>query len=187
MKHIKLTEGNKAPTFKIKDVAGKTINLADYKGKKVLLCFFRYAGCPWCNLAIHRLVLEYPKFKKLGLEVITFVQSKPENIQKYIFDQHVPNPPFPIIADPDRKIYNLYGVEDSYGAAVKSIKRVPEWFWNAAGKKYKQGKSDGSMTLVPAEFMIGPDEFNLYKVHYGIDYFDHLAMAEILEFAQFNH
>ena len=171
--------------FEMRDVTGKIIKLADYKGKKVLLCFFRYAGCPWCNLAIHRLSVEYPNFKKLGLEIITFVQSKPENIQKYIYGNNVPLPPFPIIADPDRKIYDLYGVTDSYLAAVPSLRHVPDWLWNIVGGKYKQGKVDGSLGLVPAQFMIGTDDTKVYKVYYGVDYFDHLAMSEILEFAQF--
>lgn len=187
MAKVKLSEGKKAPSFSELDITGKRIKLADYKGKKILLCFFRYAGCPWCNLAVHRLIAEYPKLNKLGLEIITFIQSKPENIDKFILNNGATMPPFPIIADPMRKIYSLYGVEESYSAALKSIKRIPDWFWNVIGKKHIHGKMDGSLSLVPAEFMIGPDEFKLYKVHYGVDYFDHLAIAEILEFAQFNH
>ncbi len=60
----RLTAGNIAPDFTVTDVKGKTISLSDYKGKAVLLVFLRYAGCPWCNLALHRLTLNISYLKK---------------------------------------------------------------------------------------------------------------------------
>lgn len=35
-----LTEGTKAPAFKGKDQNGKTVSLADFKGKKLVLYFY---------------------------------------------------------------------------------------------------------------------------------------------------
>lgn len=184
-KLAKLKPGQTAPDFAVEDITGRVIKLADYNGQKLLLCFFRYAGCPWCNLAIHRLIVEYPRFEQLGLKVIVFVQSQPENIKRYILERHIPPPPFPMIADPGRKIYQLYGVDDSLPAAVRSIRKIPSWLQAYAGHRFKQGKIDGSLTLVPAQFLIGQYDLKIYKAHYGADYFDDLTTIEILDFAQF--
>ena len=52
---MNIEEKQAAPGFTINDVNGKTINLADYKGKKVLLTFYRNVGCPICNLRFHEI------------------------------------------------------------------------------------------------------------------------------------
>jgi len=39
-----LKPGQLAPPFQTSDMAGQNISLADYKGKRLLLSFFRYAS-----------------------------------------------------------------------------------------------------------------------------------------------
>lgn len=184
-KLIRLKVGQIAPSFSCSDIFGRKIDLSDYKDDKLLICFFRYAGCPWCNLAIHRLTLSYSRFEDLNLKVLAFVQSKPENIKKYIFDRHIPPPKFPIIADPLRLIYDLYGVSDSIPKAAKSLVKLPAWVQSSFRKGFKQGRVDGSLTLVPAQFLLGPRDLRIYKVKYGADYYDHIPFVEIMDFAQF--
>ena len=181
---MKLKPGEKAPSFETTDIAGRRIRLSDYEGKKVLLCFFRYAGCPWCNLALFRLTKEYPKYEGLGLEVIAFIQSSRENIENNVTKRHHPAPQFPLIADQQRKVYQQYGVEDSLFAFAKSIRKIPQFIEAWFHHKFRQGKIDGSTTLVPAQFLIGPPGLQIHKASYGADYFDRIPMAEILEFAR---
>ena len=59
----KLTDGMLAPSFSIKDVYGKTVSLDSLKGKKILISFHRYAGCPVCNVRFHNLEMEADYFK----------------------------------------------------------------------------------------------------------------------------
>lgn len=181
----RLAVGQTAPNFECQDMTGNTIRLSDYADQKLLLCFFRYAGCPWCNLAIHRLTLDLPRLEELGLKVIAFIQSEPENVQRYILDRHQPKPLFPIIADPDRKIYDLYGVNDSVSAAGRSFARIPAWLEATIAKGFHQGKIDGNASLVPAHFLVGPYDLSIHKASYGNDYFQDWPMIEIMEFAQF--
>jgi peroxiredoxin Q/BCP len=180
----KLQAGQPAPDFNCTDIFGNSVKLADYQHEKLLLCFFRYAGCPWCNLAIHRLTLAYPAFQELNLNVVAFIQSQPENIKHYIFDRHTPPPQFPIIADPERTVYDLYGVRDSLPAAARSLVKLPDWVQASFRKGFKQGTADGSLTLVPAQFLIERSS-KIYKANYGVDYYDHLPIVEIMDFAQF--
>ena len=39
-----LKKGDKAPGFALTDQAGKTVNLTDFKGKKLLVYFYPKAG-----------------------------------------------------------------------------------------------------------------------------------------------
>jgi peroxiredoxin Q/BCP len=41
-----LKVGDKAPSFSLKDAAGKTVKLSDYKGKKVVLYFYPKDATP---------------------------------------------------------------------------------------------------------------------------------------------
>jgi peroxiredoxin len=173
-----------APDFHCTDIFDKKISLSALRGKTVLLSFFRYSGCPWCNLAIHRLTLEAPKFKSKGLEIITFVQSSRENIIKDIVERHTPTPPFTLIADPKRNIYNLYGVQDSLVAGAKSVIELPSWVDAHFRKGFKQTHVDGSLLLVPAQFVINP-QGAVEIAHYGTNYNDHLPFIEIYNVLMF--
>jgi thioredoxin-dependent peroxiredoxin len=44
-----LTEGGKAPEFKLKDDEGKDVRLSDFKGKSVVLYFYPKDDTPGCT------------------------------------------------------------------------------------------------------------------------------------------
>ena len=44
-----LTQNQIAPEFNTYDLYDMPLNLQHFKGKKVLLSFYRYASCPFCN------------------------------------------------------------------------------------------------------------------------------------------
>ena len=48
--NMKISQGQAAPSFTIKDVNGSTVNLSDYKGKKILLTFYRFLIVQCCRL-----------------------------------------------------------------------------------------------------------------------------------------
>jgi hypothetical protein len=133
---------------------------------------------------LFRLTREYAKYQEFGLEVIAFIQSSKENIEDNVTRRHRPPPQFPLIADQECKVYRQYGVEHSFFALAKSLRRVPEFLEAVFHHKFRQGRIDGSATLVPAQFLIGPPGLQIYKACYGGDYFDRIPMEEILEFAR---
>ena len=62
--------GDIAPGFEAIDINGKTISLAEFKGKKFVLLDFWYAGCPPCRKLSPSLKKIYTEFKYSGLEII---------------------------------------------------------------------------------------------------------------------
>ncbi len=172
---MRLKEGNKAKLFSVTDFEGNNINLEDYKEKKLLLSFFRYASCALCNLRISQLIQEYDALKEKGLFIIAFFQSSMESMEQYVGKQEVP---FPLIPDPERKIYKLFGVEKSW---IKFIKGGLTKTLNKAHKKgFKTGKREGQVNLVPADFLI--ENLVIKRAYYGNSIADHLPLKEIYQF-----
>lgn len=93
-----------APDFTVTDVLGFRFRLSDYSGQKILLNFNRYAGCPFCGSYFRKLLSHADEYKEKGLQVISFFQSTKEVI---FLSAEKAGAPFPIVADPDRKIYDL--------------------------------------------------------------------------------
>ena len=51
---MRLTAPTSAPQLELPDTQGQTITLGD-GGRPTLLCFFRDAACPFCNLRVYEL------------------------------------------------------------------------------------------------------------------------------------
>lgn len=174
----KLKNGDKAPHFSVVDINGEKVEINSDNSKKVFLSFFRYSGCPWCNLAIYRLTQMAPDLEAQGIKVVCFVQSTQEDIKKNVIDRHDPKPPFTIVPDPNKEIYSLFGVEESALKYFTSLRQLPEWIYSSYTLHFKQPEVDGSVTLVPAQFLIDADG-TIIKVHYGTDYADDMTFSEI--------
>lgn len=178
----RLEPGQKAPDFTATDVSGHKVALKNYKDSYVLLVFLRYSGCPFCNLAIHRLAMEYKQLRENDCEVIAFIQSSKENIETNIYNRHALKPQYPIIADPDMKIYKKYGVTKTSAVAfVKSIPKMPYWVHSVAEHGFKQTKIDGKSFLVPGYFLVNGRTGELVKTDYATSFFEHQTFTEIYQ------
>jgi peroxiredoxin len=175
----RLSVGSIAPKFKAVDVSGKHISLEAIDSRYILLAFFRYSGCPWCNVAIHRLSLEYATLIEHGCEVLAFVQSEKQDIVDNIYGRHVIKPAFSIIADRKRRIYDLYGVNDSVRAAVRSLARIPTWLHSIRKQGFKQRTIDGNLFLVPASFLIDGRSRKIIQASYGSSFYETEAFMDI--------
>ncbi len=171
---MRIKEGQKAKDFTVKDIYGNEISLKDYKEKKLLLSFFRYASCPLCNLRVNQLTTIFPTLDSKGLQILAFFESPKESILKYVGTQDTP---FPIIADPERIVYKLYGVEKSLlgyilgGISLKMLK--------ALRMGYKIEGAEGQKTLLPADFLI--DNLTVKRAYYSKRISDHLPIEELTE------
>ena len=173
---MKLKAGEKAPDFTSHDIFENEISIEKYRGKKIMLSFYRYASCPFCNLRMHSLIEKYEKYHNSGLEMVAVFQSPKENILKYVGKQ---NAPFPVISDPSHKLYSLYDVKSSWFSFCKAFITRGIDFFKATRNGFYIGKTDGKKAQVPADFLID-ETGDIYKVYYGKDIGDHLPL-EIIE------
>ncbi|MCG3225385.1 MAG: AhpC/TSA family protein [Candidatus Heimdallarchaeota archaeon] len=172
---MRLKDGDEAKNFSLKDISGKQILLSDFKDKKLMLSFYRYASCPLCNLRVQQLIQIHDELKSKGLFLVAFFQSPKESISKYVGKQ---NAPFPVISDPERKIYKLYGVEHSWIGYLRG--GVSLSMLRALWKGFMIGKMEGKKNLLPADFLI--DNLKVKKAYYGKTISDHLPIDKIKEF-----
>ena|ERR1051326_4423235 len=154
---MKLAVDMVAPAFDVEDVFGNEVSLRSIAGKLLLLSFFRNGACAMCNLQVHHLIQHFPDYHSRGLEVIAVFESPRESVLTYVSKQ---NAPFPIIADPDATLYDLYRVETSQ---EKTLAPVDEAWRNGMIREaesigFKLTPEEGSNFFrLPADFLIGPD------------------------------
>lgn len=102
-----LKVGDKVPDFSAKDQEGNTINLSDYKGKKLVVFFYPKANTPGCTAEACNLRDNYKELQDQGFELLGVSadsEKKQSNFKnKYDF-------PFPLLADEDHTVINAFGV-----------------------------------------------------------------------------
>ena len=98
--------GQIAPDFSAKDQNGEIITLSQFKGKKVALYFYPRDSTPGCTAQACDLRDNYQTLLEQDfviLGVSTDTEKKHQNfIAKY-------NLPFPLIADTEKDVHELYG------------------------------------------------------------------------------
>lgn len=170
MDYLKM--GDRAPAFTALGMNGETIRLEDYRGKRLLLCFFRYATCPFCTVRFVRLAQEVARYNENGLEVLGVFESSADYINKYIGRRGLP---FPVIPDPEGRLYQLYGVQTSVPGLMLGMFRIPTLLRALFDPAYKMASSGGKVTRIPADFVLGPD-LRIALSYYGKDIGDHVSM-----------
>lgn len=170
----KLYKGVIAPGFTYKDILDREIALESYKGKKVILTFYRTASCPFCNLRVHHMIQKSDYFEKNSVQLIGLFASSKEEIMEYAGQQHLS---FPIIPDPEENIYRKYGVQKSKWAKLKSLRRV-KTIIEFTGKGFLSPKAMIEPPLLPADFLINENGIIDYA-YYGKDMGDHLDYKTI--------
>src|SRR6201999_1723852 len=99
--------GDKAPIVEGKDQAGKAWNLADDVGKKVvLLYFYPKDDTPGCTKEACGFRDRMAELKNQGVEVIGVSFDNEDSHKNFIFKYSLN---FPLIADTDGKIADVYG------------------------------------------------------------------------------
>lgn len=173
----KLSAGDRAPAFTLADLQGRPVSLEDFRGRKLLLSFYRYASCPFCNLQVHALSQRAPDWQARGLDLVAVFQSPRESILEHAGKV---DRPFAILPDPSRGLYRAYGVEGSWGGFLKGGLKVGK-LASALKEGFLPGKMEGDVNMVPADFLID-EEGRIGLAYYGRDISDHLDVAEVERF-----
>ncbi|MDI9309660.1 MAG: thioredoxin-dependent thiol peroxidase [Limnohabitans sp.] len=105
MTHLNI--GDNAPDFSSIDQNGKSHQLSDYKGKKLVVFFYPKANTPGCTAEACDLRDNYERFQALNYELIG-VSADSIKLQKKFSDKF--DFPFPLLADEDKSVINAFGV-----------------------------------------------------------------------------
>ncbi len=98
--------GDKAPDFAAADETGRTVKLADFKGKSVVLYFYPKDMTPGCTTEACSFRDNYSAIKKKGAVVLGVSKDSGASHVKFKDKYDLP---FPLLADEDLKVIKAYG------------------------------------------------------------------------------
>jgi len=151
--------GDRMQSRILTDMTGQPVALPDPR-QLIHLQFRRFAGCPICNLHLRSFALRTQEITDAGVkEVIVFHSHAQELV---LTESDVP---FPVIGDPDKKLYVEFRVGTSWRSvmAPAAMASVPRAAWLATKRRLTIGAplpvrpaTNGRIGL-PADFLITPD------------------------------
>ena len=119
-----LESGTKGPAFQSKTFTGKKIKLSDYLGSYVAVYFYPKDNTPVCTNQACNLQSNMNELAKHGISVIGISPDENTSHEKFT-DKYGLS--FPLIADPEHKIINKYGVwgeKQNYGKTYMGLHRT---------------------------------------------------------------
>lgn len=114
-----ITVGQKAPEFSLYTSEKTKINLADYKGKNVLLLFFPQAFTSVCTEELCSVRDNIHQYGDLNAEVFGISVDSVFTLAKYKEDQQYN---FPLLSDFNKEVSSSYGT--IYGDWILDMKGV---------------------------------------------------------------
>jgi peroxiredoxin Q/BCP len=122
-----IEEGKKAPAFTLMDASGKSVKLADFAGKDLVLYFYPKDDTPGCTKEACGFRDSWKEIQKLGAIVVGVSPDSGASHQKFQAKYKLP---FPLLSDPDKKVmtaYGAFGEKMMYGKKVTGIIRSTVW------------------------------------------------------------
>ena len=171
-----LLPGQPAPAFRAQTHDGQDVDLSVYRGKKVLLSFYRYAGCPFCNESLKFMLAYEPSMRQSGIQFLAVFESRADRFPKFIGGKK--ESPFPLISDPSRSLYGLYRLESKTAGFFHPI--VIWRFLRALLQGFRQGWPDGRLNQLPAYFLIS-GEGTIESTYYGKHIADTIQPGHVQE------
>ncbi|HET7174724.1 MAG TPA: redoxin domain-containing protein [Gammaproteobacteria bacterium] len=169
---MRLTAPSKAPSLSLTDIYGQPIRIGG-AGRRTLLCFFRDAACPFCNYRIYELTQHHKNLAALGLDIVAVFASSKEEVLRFVA-RH-PRP-FRVAAEPDRRAYDVYGIERSFWRKLKAVvTRVPTLI---KGLRLVGLAGFRTNNLLPADFLID-EQGDIVEAYYGSDAGDRIPFERV--------
>jgi len=175
--------GDQFPRLELTTITDESILLPDGSGVTHLQ-FRRFAGCPICNLHLRSITNRLGDLEAHGIREVVLFHSTQAELRKYENDL-----PMAVIADPQRALYERFGVEASPRALLQPgfWKYFPHVWWNVLrllrrvvkGRAPFPVKPTGGQLGLPADVLVGSDG-TVIAVKYGEHAFDQWSVDEIL-------
>ena len=119
-----LKTGTQAPNFTLQNQDGKEVSLSDFRGKKVVLYFYSKDNTAGCTRQACAFASHYDAFKDMRAEVIGISKDSAASHQRFAQKHSLP---FILLADPERKAIEAYGVwqeKKLYGKVSMGVVRT---------------------------------------------------------------
>jgi thioredoxin-dependent peroxiredoxin len=119
----RLSEGDRAPAFTLRDQNAERVALKDFAGQRVVLYFYPADDTPGCTKEACQFNDELAAFRQLGVAVLGV---SPDGADKHQAFRSKYGLQFPLLSDPDKTVmakYGAYGEKMMYGKKVQGVIR----------------------------------------------------------------
>ena len=154
---LPLREGEPAPNFALMSDSGEKVRLSGLRGSPVVLYFYPKDDTPRCTTEACEFRDEYSRFRQRGAVVLGV---SPDDEASHLRFKEKYSLPFTLLADPDHKTAEDYGVwveKNMYGKKRMGIKRstfVIDADGSVARAMYgvkPEGHADEVLEVLPGE------------------------------------
>ena len=119
-----ISENQKAPDFELATDEGRKVKLSDFKGRKVILYFYPKDDTPGCTTQACDLRDHIEEFDSRGAVVLGV---SPDDVASHKKFKEKFGLNFTLLADPDHKVAEAYGVwkeKNLYGKKMMGVERT---------------------------------------------------------------
>lgn len=119
----RLEPGRKAPDFTLPDADGRTVSLADHRGRRVVVYFYPKASTPGCTTQACDFRDSLERFAVDGFTVLGISPDGPEALARFAEKESLP---FPLLSDADHRVaeaYGAWGEKKNYGKTYEGLIR----------------------------------------------------------------
>ncbi|WP_329120233.1 peroxiredoxin-like family protein [Streptomyces sp. NBC_01353] len=179
-----LQPGSTAPVRTLDPLLGPPVAVPDPE-RLVHLQFRRFAGCPVCHLHLRSVVRRHEEIEAAGIREVVVFHSPAEELTP-----HLEGLPFPVVADPGKRLYTAFGVDSSprallspraWGPVVRAV-TVGTWEMLRGRARPPVRSPQGGRLGLPGDFLIGTDG-RIVAAKYGEHLDDQWPVDELLAHA----
>jgi peroxiredoxin Q/BCP len=119
-----IQSGITAPDFSLPDETGKSRSLSEFLGRPLILYFYPKDDTPGCTTEACNFRDDYSQYTQAGVSI---VGVSPDTIQSHTKFKAKYGLPFPLLADMEHQVCELYGVwgtKKNYGREYQGVFRT---------------------------------------------------------------
>ena len=119
----KLTAGDTAPGFTLKDATGADVSLSDYRGRNTIVYFYPAAATPGCTKQACDFRDSLASLQAAGYEVLGISPDPVAKLAKFADAEGLT---FPLLSDEDHAVaeaYAAWGEKKNYGKTYEGLIR----------------------------------------------------------------
>ena len=119
-----ISSGILAPQFSLADETGTIRSLSDFRGHPVILYFYPKDDTPGCTTEACNFRDDYSQYTAAGISILGV---SPDNSKSHTRFKEKYELPFPLLADADHKVCDLYqvwGLKKNYGREYFGVLRT---------------------------------------------------------------
>lgn len=110
--------GDVAPEFTLPGTGGRMYNLSQFKGQTVVVVFYPGDDTPVCTKQLNSYNNELSAFENVGAQVLAISAQDMESHEQFAAKHGFK---FPLLADTDKSVANLYGTVGPLGFPRRSV------------------------------------------------------------------